>query len=59
MQPNRDFWFHLEESDHTANDMVLTEQDGVAIIHHKEKLDLAQQWSINADGNIINKGSNK
>jgi hypothetical protein len=59
MQPNRDFWFHLEESDHTANDMVLTEQEGVAIIHHKEKLDLAQQWFLNADGNIVNKGSNK
>jgi len=41
MQPSRDFWLHLEEADHTANDMVLTEQDGVAIIHHKEKLDLA------------------
>ena len=25
MQPHRDFWLHLEESDHTANDMVLTE----------------------------------
>jgi hypothetical protein len=42
MQPHRDFWLHLEESTDTANDMVLTEQDGVAIIHHKEKLDLSQ-----------------
>jgi len=52
MQPSRDFWLHLEESDQTANDMVLTEQEGVAIIHHKEKLDLAQQWYQNSDGTI-------
>jgi len=59
MQPSRDFWLHLEESDQTANDMVLTEQDGVAIIHHKEKLDLAQQWSIDANGAIKNSGTGK
>ena len=59
LQPHRDFWFHLEESVDTANDMVLTEQDGVAIIHHKEKLDLAQQWEMHDDGTITNKGTGK
>jgi hypothetical protein len=59
MQPNRDFWLHLEESDQTANDMVLTEQEGVAIIHHKEKLDKAQQWSLDSNGAIKNSGTGK
>jgi len=62
MQPHRPFWFHLEESVDTLNDMVLTEEDGKAIIHIKEhggSKDLTQQWEQHDDGTITNMGSSK
>jgi hypothetical protein len=52
MQPGRCMWLHLEESDHTKNDMVLTVQDGHAIVHHREYTDAAQQWSIDGRGQL-------
>lgn len=44
MQPNKCMWLHLRESDATGNDMVLTEQEGLAIVHHKQRGDKSQQW---------------
>jgi FKBP-type peptidyl-prolyl cis-trans isomerase len=52
MQPGRCMWLHLEESDDTGNDMVLTEQDGHAIVHHREYNDPAQQWYIDGRGQL-------
>ena len=53
MQRNKCMWLHLEEADSTQNDMVLTAQeDGVAIVHHKEKTDKSQQWYWNDDGSL-------
>jgi hypothetical protein len=45
-------WLHLEESEDTKNDMVLTVQDGRTIVHHREYTDLAQQWSVDAEGHL-------
>jgi len=47
MQPNKCMWLHLEESDATGNDMVLTMQDGRAIVHNKQRGDKTQQWTWN------------
>jgi len=52
MQPGKCMWLHLEESEHTGNDMVLTEQDGHAIVHHREYNDPAQQWYIDGRGQL-------
>lgn len=62
MQPHRPFWLHLVASDDTLNDMVLTEEDGAAIIHIKEhgpSKDKTQQWEQHSDGTITNMGSSK
>jgi hypothetical protein len=50
-------WLHLEESNSTANDMVLTEQEGHAIVHHKQRGDPSQQWTWNDKQNLINIGT--
>jgi hypothetical protein len=52
MQPDTCMWLHLEEAEHTGNDMVLTVQDGKTIVHHREYTDLNQQWSIDASGHL-------
>lgn len=57
MQPNRCMWLHLEESASTGNDMVLTEQEGRAIVHHKQRGDQSQQWKWNSDGRLVNLGN--
>jgi len=44
MQPNRCMWLHLEESDATANEMVLTEQEVDVVVHNKQSGDESQQW---------------
>lgn len=59
MQPNKCMWLHLEEADATANDMVLTEQEGKAIVHNKQRGDLSQQWIWTSDGRLKNLGTNK
>lgn len=56
MQPGRCMWFHLEEADSTGNDMVLTEQEGRAIIHNKQRGDASQQWRW-VGGKIVNIGT--
>lgn len=44
MQPNKCMWLHLSESEDTGNDMVLTEQEGDVIVHHKQSGDATQWW---------------
>jgi len=50
-------WLHLEESNSTGNEMVLTEQEGRAIIHNKQRGDLSQQWKWNDKNKIVNIGN--
>jgi hypothetical protein len=57
MQPNRCMWLHLEESNSTGNDMVLTEQEGRAIVHHKQRGDPSQQWKWNDQQHLVNVGT--
>lgn len=45
-------WLHLEESDATGNDLVLTVENGAAIVHHREYNDPAQQWVIDDKGHL-------
>lgn len=59
MQPNKCMWLHLVEADSTANEMVLTEQEGGAIVHNKQRGDASQQWIWNDKGRLVNLGSNK
>jgi hypothetical protein len=47
MQPNKCMWLHLIEADATGNDMVLTLQEGRAIVHNKQRGDKTQQWKWN------------
>jgi hypothetical protein len=58
MQPNKCMWLHLMESDSTGNEMVLTEQEGKAIIHNKQRGDESQQWTWNGK-QLINIGTGK
>jgi len=57
MQPNRCMWLHLQESDSTGNDMVLTEQEGKAIVHHKQRGDPSQQWRWTDQQRLVNLGT--
>jgi len=50
-------WLHLEESNSTGNEMVLTEQEGKAIVHNKQRGDTSQQWKWNDKQKIVNIGS--
>lgn len=59
MQPNRCMWLHLVEADHTGNEMVLTEQEGHAIVHNKQRGDTSQQWKWNDKQQLINIGTGK
>lgn len=59
MQPNKCMWLHLVEADSTVNEMVLTEQEGDAIIHNKQRGDLSQQWIWNDKGHLVNLGTKK
>lgn len=59
MQPNRCMWLHLQEADSTGNDMVLTEQEGKAIVHHKQRGDPSQQWRWNDKQQLVNIGTGK
>jgi len=59
MQPNKCMWLHLVESDATVNEMVLTEQEGKAIIHNKQRGDLSQQWEWNDKNQLVNLGTKK
>jgi hypothetical protein len=59
MQPNKCMWLHLEEADSTVNDMVLTEQEGKAIVHHKQRGDASQHWVWTNDGKLKNIGTGK
>lgn len=53
MQPNKCMWLHLVEADDTANEMVLTSQEGRAIVHNKQRGDASQRWTWNGK-QIIN-----
>lgn len=44
MQPNKCMWLHLEESDATGNDMVLTVQENDVVVHNKQRGDSSQYW---------------
>jgi len=44
MQNDKCMWFHLEESDATSNNMVLTVQDGELVVTHKQMGDPSQKW---------------
>jgi hypothetical protein len=57
MQPNRCMWLHLQEADSTVNDMVLTEQEGKAIVHHKQRGDQSQQWRWSDKHTLVNIGT--
>jgi len=57
MQPNRCMWFHLAEADSTGNDMVLTEQEGKAIVHHRLRGDTSQQWKWTDKQKLVNIGT--
>lgn len=57
MQPNRCMWLHLQEADSTGNDMVLTEQEGKAIVHHRLRGDTSQQWKWNDKQHLVNIGT--
>ena len=59
MQPNKCMWLHLVEADGTANEMVLTEQEGNAIVHNKQRGDESQQWIWNDKKQLVNIGTNK
>lgn len=50
-------WFHLAESNATGNDMVLTEQEGKAIVHNRLRGDLTQQWKWTDKQKLVNIGS--
>jgi len=51
-------WLHLEEANSTVNDMVLTEQEGLAIVHHKQRGDPSQQWKWSKN-KLVNVGTGK
>ena len=53
MQPNKCMWLHLEESNDTGNDMVLTEQESDVIIHNKQTNDPTQWWTYDDKTNKI------
>lgn len=57
MQPNRCMWLHLVEADATGNEMVLTEQEGRAIVHNKQRGDTSQQWRWTDKQRLVNIGT--
>jgi len=53
MQPGKCMWLHLEEAEHTGNDMVLTvDGNNNTIVHHREYTDSKQQWTIDEAGHL-------
>ena len=57
MQQNKCMWLHLEESDGTRNDMVLTEQEGDVVVQPKQSGDDTQMWTVSEHGEIQNKAT--
>jgi len=50
-------WLHLVEADATGNEMVLTEQEGRAIVHNKQRGDTSQQWKWTDKQKLVNIGT--